>query len=190
MAATSFANVAGVLGAPGANPPISRSSAAVVRMNASGAAGERSVALRVSSPGREGRAELAVISGEAELDEVLQRAQEDDSIVLIEWMAAWCRKCIYLKPQLEKLALEFQHGAKFFCVDVNAVPHALIKRVGVSVCSLNCVFDLVCSSFFLFQRMPTIQLWKNKEKKAEIIGGQKAELVVEEVRQMLQTLEK
>ncbi|XP_024537589.1 thioredoxin-like 3-2, chloroplastic isoform X2 [Selaginella moellendorffii] len=171
MAATSFANVAGVLGAPGANPPISRSSAAVVRMNASGAAGERSVALRVSSPGREGRAELAVISGEAELDEVLQRAQEDDSIVLIEWMAAWCRKCIYLKPQLEKLALEFQHGAKFFCVDVNAVPHALIKRVGVS-------------------RMPTIQLWKNKEKKAEIIGGQKAELVVEEVRQMLQTLEK
>ncbi|EFJ13333.1 hypothetical protein SELMODRAFT_122603 [Selaginella moellendorffii] len=89
-------------------------------------------------------------------------------------MAAWCRKCIYLKPQLEKLALEFLSllcRAKFFCVDVNAVPHALIKRVGVS-------------------RMPTIQLWKNKEKRAEIIGGQKAELVVEEVRQMLQTLEK
>jgi thiol-disulfide isomerase/thioredoxin len=48
-------------------------------------------------------------------------------------MAAWCRKCIYLKPKLEKLAAEFHPHIQFYCVDVNAVPSALVKRAGVTV---------------------------------------------------------
>ena len=41
------------------------------------------------------------------LDLILQRAKELSQPVLIDWMAAWCRKCIYLKPKLEKLAAEY-----------------------------------------------------------------------------------
>jgi thiol-disulfide isomerase/thioredoxin len=25
------------------------------------------------------------------------------AVVVVDWMAKWCRKCIYLKPKLEKL---------------------------------------------------------------------------------------
>ena len=25
------------------------------------------------------------------------------AVVVVDWMAAWCRKCIYLKPKLEKM---------------------------------------------------------------------------------------
>jgi len=34
--------------------------------------------------------------------------------------------------------------------------------------------------------MPTIQLWKDGEWKAEVIGGHKAWLVMDEVREMIQ----
>ncbi|KAH6767883.1 hypothetical protein C2S52_018866 [Perilla frutescens var. hirtella] len=81
-------------------------------------------------------------------------------------MAAWCRKCIYLKPKLEKLAAEYDTKVKFYCVDVNNVPKSLVKRGNIS-------------------KMPTIQMWKDGEMKAEVIGGHKAWLVIEEVREMI-----
>ncbi|KAL9233033.1 hypothetical protein vseg_008076 [Gypsophila vaccaria] len=101
------------------------------------------------------------------LEDVLQKAKEHSQPILIDWMANWCRKCIYLKPKLEKLAAEFDTKIKFYCVDVNNVPQALVKRGNIS-------------------KMPTIQLWKDGEMKAEVIGGHKAWLVMEEVRQMIQ----
>ncbi|XP_048426464.1 thioredoxin-like 3-1, chloroplastic [Pyrus x bretschneideri] len=82
-------------------------------------------------------------------------------------MASWCRKCIYLKPKLEKLAAEYDTRVKFYYVDVNKVPQALVKRGNIF-------------------KMPTIQVWKDGEFKAEVIGGHKAWLVLEEVREMLQ----
>lgn len=33
--------------------------------------------------------------------------------------------------------------------------------------------------------MPTIQLWKNKEKAGEIVGGDQGSLVMDKVREML-----
>lgn len=36
------------------------------------------------------------------------------------------------------------------------------------------------------QKMPTIQLWKDGEWKEEVIGGHKAWLVMDEVREMIQ----
>jgi thiol-disulfide isomerase/thioredoxin len=86
-------------------------------------------------------------------------------------MAAWCRKCIYLKPKLEKLAAEFHPHIQFYCIDVNAVPSALVKRAGVT-------------------KMPTIQLWKDKEKHAEVIGGDKAWLVLDHVREMVSAIKR
>jgi len=82
-------------------------------------------------------------------------------------MAKWCRKCIYLKPKLEKLAAEFYPKIKFYYVDVNEVSQALVQRGVIS-------------------KMPTIQLWKNGEKQAEVIGGHQAWLVMDEVREMIQ----
>jgi thiol-disulfide isomerase/thioredoxin len=51
--------------------------------------------------------ELGPICGESHFDQVMEDAQKLGESVVIVWMAAWCRKCIYLKPKLEKLAAEF-----------------------------------------------------------------------------------
>ncbi|XP_030928084.1 thioredoxin-like 3-1, chloroplastic isoform X3 [Quercus lobata] len=101
------------------------------------------------------------------LDQILLLAQKHSEPIIIDWMATWCRKCIYLKPKLEKLAAELDTKAKFYWVDVNKVPQTLVKRGNIS-------------------KMPTIQLWKDGEMKAEVIGGHKAWLVVDEVREMIQ----
>ncbi|KAJ0987320.1 hypothetical protein J5N97_005676 [Dioscorea zingiberensis] len=102
-----------------------------------------------------------------DLDEALRQSKELSRPILIDWMASWCRKCIYLKPKLEKVAAEYHPRIKFYCVDVNKVPQALVKRGNIS-------------------KMPTIQLWKDGEWKDEIIGGHKAWLVLDEVREMIQ----
>ncbi|XP_059462923.1 thioredoxin-like 3-1, chloroplastic [Corylus avellana] len=101
------------------------------------------------------------------LDQILLHAKQLSQPILIDWMATWCRKCIYLKPKLEKLAAEYDTKGKFYYVDVNKVPQALVKRGNIS-------------------KMPTIQLWKDGEMKAEVIGGHKAWLVIDEVREMIQ----
>nr|GLL36530.1 thioredoxin-like 3-1, chloroplastic [Ipomoea trifida]GMD46360.1 thioredoxin-like 3-1, chloroplastic [Ipomoea batatas] len=64
-------------------------------------------------------------------------------------------------PKLEKMAAEYDTKIKFYCVDVNKVPQTLVKRGNIS-------------------------LWKDGEMKAEVIGGHKAWLVIEEVREMIQ----
>ncbi|KAF3434002.1 hypothetical protein FNV43_RR25105 [Rhamnella rubrinervis] len=61
----------------------------------------------------------------------------------------------------------FSSRLRFYCVDVNAVPHRLVAHAGVT-------------------KMPTIQLWKDGKKQAEVIGGHKAYLVVNEVRTMIE----
>ncbi|CAA0833582.1 Thioredoxin-like 3-1- chloroplastic [Striga hermonthica] len=96
-------------------------------------------------------------------DQILDKAKELSQPILVDWMAAWCRKCIYLKPKLEKLATDYDTKMKFYCVDVNNVPKALVKRGNISI-------------------------WKDGEMKAEVIGGHKAWLVIEEVRAMIQQL--
>ncbi|KAL5545442.1 hypothetical protein UlMin_005129 [Ulmus minor] len=110
--------------------------------------------------------EMEPINDSDQLDQILSRAQEISEPVLIDWMASWCRKCIYLKPKLEKLAAEYDTKLKFYFVDVNKVPQSLVKRGNIS-------------------KMPTIQIWKDGEMKAEVIGGHKAWLVIDEVREMI-----
>ncbi|KAL4587560.1 hypothetical protein LXL04_000432 [Taraxacum kok-saghyz] len=111
--------------------------------------------------------ELEPITDAEHLDLILDKAKQSSQPIVIDWMAAWCRKCIYLKPKLEKLAAEYDTKLTFYCVNVNNVPQALVKRGNIS-------------------KMPTIQLWKDGEMKAEVIGGHKAWLVIEEVREMIQ----
>lgn len=111
--------------------------------------------------------ELEQILNEAQFDRVLADAQQLDESVVILWMARWCRKCIYLKPKLEKLAADYYPRTRFYCIDVNSVPHKLVVRAGVT-------------------KMPTIQVWKDSKKQGEVIGGHKAYLVVNEVREMIE----
>ncbi|CAK7342293.1 unnamed protein product [Dovyalis caffra] len=110
--------------------------------------------------------EMEPINDSHQLDKILLQARELSQPIIIDWMASWCRKCIYLKPKLEKLAAEYDTRIKFYCVDVNKVPQSLVKRGNIS-------------------KMPTIQLWKDGEMKAEVIGGHKGWLVIEEVREMI-----
>ncbi|XP_042951814.1 thioredoxin-like 3-2, chloroplastic isoform X4 [Carya illinoinensis] len=110
--------------------------------------------------------ELHPICSENQFDRVLAEAQQLEESIIIVWIASWCRKCIYLKPKLEKLAADFYPRIHFYRVDVNTVPHSLVSRAGVT--------------------MPTIQLWKDSKKQAELIGSHKAYLVVNEVRQMIE----
>ncbi|XP_011041090.1 PREDICTED: thioredoxin-like 3-2, chloroplastic [Populus euphratica] len=83
------------------------------------------------------------------------------------WSYYWCRKCIYLKPKVEKVAADYNRRLRFCCVNVNNTPHKLVARAGVT-------------------KMPTIQLWKDSKRQAEVIAGHKAYLVINEVREMIE----
>ncbi|KAK9913199.1 hypothetical protein M0R45_037023 [Rubus argutus] len=111
--------------------------------------------------------ELVPIRSETQFDRVVAEAQQLEQSFIVVWIATWCRKCIYLKPKLEKLAAEYYPRLLFYSVDVNSVPHKLVARAAVT-------------------KMPTIQLWKDGKKQAEVIGGHgKAYLVINEVRTMI-----
>ncbi|XP_041991151.1 thioredoxin-like 3-1, chloroplastic [Salvia splendens] len=51
--------------------------------------------------------EMEPIQDSEHFDRILESAKELSQPLLIDWMATWCRKCIFLKPKLEKLAAEF-----------------------------------------------------------------------------------
>ncbi|CAL0321294.1 unnamed protein product [Lupinus luteus] len=109
--------------------------------------------------------QLIPISTDSHFDQLLTHTQHPPFIIL--WMANWCRSCIYLKPKLEKLAAEYYPRLQFYSVDVNAVSHKLVVHAGVT-------------------KMPTIQLWKDGKKQAEVIGGRKAHWIISEVKEMIE----
>ncbi|XP_057837084.1 thioredoxin-like 3-1, chloroplastic isoform X3 [Cryptomeria japonica] len=75
--------------------------------------------------------EMQPITSEEQFDQVITQARQRSQPVIIDWMATWCRKCIYLKPKLEKLAAEFYPRVKFYYINVNSVPQALVNRANV-----------------------------------------------------------
>ncbi|TKY53501.1 Thioredoxin 3-2 [Spatholobus suberectus] len=142
---------------------------------------------------------LQPISSETHFDRVLAEAQTLDDAVVVVWMANWCRKCIYLKPKLEKLAADYYPRLQFYSVDVNTVSHKLVAQ-----CWRDCEFLIaspLCSFFFicylsvmyakyiencLLSHLQLINLWKDSKKQAEVIGGHKAYLVINEVQEMIE----
>ncbi|KAI9185851.1 hypothetical protein LWI28_011293 [Acer negundo] len=57
---------------------------------------------------RRGRIEkLQSINSETLFDRIVAEAQQLQEPLIIDWTASWCRKCIYLKPKLEKLAANY-----------------------------------------------------------------------------------
>uniref|UniRef100_A0A2P2IKN0 Uncharacterized protein MANES_10G049200 n=1 Tax=Rhizophora mucronata TaxID=61149 RepID=A0A2P2IKN0_RHIMU len=51
--------------------------------------------------------ELEPICSEDQFDRIVAEAQRVEQPIIVVWMASWCRKCIYLKPKLEKLAADY-----------------------------------------------------------------------------------
>uniref|UniRef100_A0ACD5ZF88 Uncharacterized protein n=1 Tax=Avena sativa TaxID=4498 RepID=A0ACD5ZF88_AVESA len=78
--------------------------------------------------------EMDEIDSMDKLDAALAYSVDNNQPIIIDWMASWCRKCIYLKPKLEKIAGEYP-GVRFYFVDVNKVPSAVVKRGNISVSS-------------------------------------------------------
>ncbi|KAI4998677.1 hypothetical protein ZWY2020_054019 [Hordeum vulgare] len=89
------------------------------------------------------------------LDAMLASSVDHNQPIIIDWMASWCRKCIYLKPKLEKIAGEFP-GVRFYFVDVNKVPQAVVKRGNIS-------------------KMPTIQRERDKRERVAAALASKQE---------------
>ncbi|KAJ3672168.1 hypothetical protein LUZ60_006889 [Juncus effusus] len=114
--------------------------------------------------------ELERITGEDQFDLVMKDTQRIKEPVVVLWMANWCRKCIYLKPKLEKLAAEFYPRVRFYCIDVNLVPQRLVNRAGIT-------------------KMPTIQLWNDCKIQGEVNGGYASWMVIEDIRRMIENEE-
>ena len=63
-------------------------------------------------------------------------------------MAKWCRKCIYLKPKLQKLFQEEFPGVPLVFIDVNAVPGTLVTGNGIRVSVTSFVLPIVNPDIF------------------------------------------
>ena len=104
------------------------------------------------------RRELEKISSSEEFEAAI--AESADRVVVVDFMATWCRKCVFLKGKLEKYASRHDPNAVKFCVvDVNAVPQAMIRQYGVT-------------------KMPTLQIYRGSEKVWELIAGEDGESVL------------
>ncbi|KAM0857187.1 hypothetical protein ACQ4PT_048640 [Festuca glaucescens] len=151
--------------------------------------------------------ELEPIGSDEQLDRALAAAQQRGTPIVLLWTASWCRKCIYLKPKLEKLAAEYYPRILFYCVDVNAVPQKLVNRAGVTV-SLDMHFIELFfkdafytgtsrACFFLYGLhlaivypevvvSCSVKTWSDSQKQGEVIGSHKSWLVIDDVRKMIE----
>ncbi|WOK94906.1 hypothetical protein Cni_G03611 [Canna indica] len=111
--------------------------------------------------------ELEPIVSEDQFNRIIAEAHQLEEPVVVLWMASWCRKCIYLKPKLEKLAADYYPRIRFYSIDVNTIPHRLVNRAGVT-------------------KMPTVQLWRDSKIQGEVIAGYKAWMVIDDVRKMIE----
>lgn len=96
---------------------------------------------------------------------MLEESAKTNQAVLVEWMAQWCRKCIYLKPKIEKIVTEYP-SVTCCVVDVNKVPFAFVKNANIT-------------------KMPTLQLYVKGQQVEELIGGEAAWQVLDHVRDMI-----
>ncbi|KAK9817146.1 hypothetical protein WJX72_010290 [[Myrmecia] bisecta] len=107
-----------------------------------------------------------VITSEEAFQQVLQKSE----VVVVDWMAKWCRKCIYLKPKLEKLVRDEFPQLSLAFVDVNAVPVQVVTGNGI-------------------KKMPTIAVYRRGEKITQHIAAEGGTGAIQKIREMLQGCE-
>lgn len=96
-----------------------------------------------------------------QFDRLLDVATERNSLLVADFMASWCRKCLYLLPKLKKIGKEFEEV--YYCsVDVNKV-----KRLPKQ---------------FEIAKMPTFVFLKDGQRIDTVVGGSAPPKVAETVR--------
>ena len=91
---------------------------------------------------------------------------ESNELLVLDWMAQWCRKCKYIKPKLEKLmSEEFPAIPVHFC-DVNALPLEIVKEYGVS-------------------KMPTVQVIRKGEVQRAYVCTADAASAIQTIREFV-----
>lgn len=108
-------------------------------------------------------AAIGLLSSEEDFKEAVSRA----NVVVVDWMAKWCRKCIYLKPKLIKMFNEEFPQVPLVFVDVNAVPGNLVTSNGI-------------------RKMPTIAVYKDGKKVSEHVASETGTASFQKVREIVQ----
>ncbi|KAL0042313.1 hypothetical protein WJX77_008938 [Trebouxia sp. C0004] len=108
--------------------------------------------------------DLPLIQTEEDFAEALTQ----NKVLVVDWMARWCRKCIYLKPKIQKMMEEEFPDLPIVYIDVNAVPGKLVYGNGI-------------------KKMPTIALYQNQEKVAEHIAAEGGKDAVGKIKAMIET---
>ncbi|OUS47442.1 thioredoxin-like protein [Ostreococcus tauri] len=131
--------------------------------------GRRAVTTRRTRGGDDRRAGAVTRARSAErkgLEAIADAATFDavtgtERMVVVDFMATWCRKCVFLRGKLEKAAAT-RTDVKMFTVDVNAVSQELVRGCGVT-------------------QMPTLQIWRDGEKIWEIVAGEDGDSVIQKL---------
>ena len=89
------------------------------------------------------------------------------TVVVTDFMARWCRKCIYVKPRLVTLMASKFPNVPIAFVDVNAVPSTVVRGAGVS-------------------KMPTICIYVNGEQAECYVAGESATTAVLKLEAMVE----
>ena len=102
------------------------------------------------------------ITSEKDFDDA--RASAD--VVIVDFMARWCRKCIYVKPRIATLLKEKFPQVPLAFLDVNAVPAGVVSGAGVT-------------------KMPTVVLYVKGEVFESYVAGESATAAVLRVEEMV-----
>ncbi|KAL5994575.1 hypothetical protein ACLOJK_024628 [Asimina triloba] len=141
---------------------------------------------------------LQPISSEAQFDRIVAEAQQlEESFVVVWSVPSFLLLLVFVSWIRVRI--------RFYSVDVNTVPQRLVTRAGIlgtknilymymsdeSTVEYSPRFARMKTEIFecdpkLYDKMPTIQLWKDGMKQAEVIGVHKAWLVVNDVREMIE----
>ena len=121
----------------------------------------------VRAAGPAARKELLEIESREAFDALVG----EDRVTVVDFMALWCRKCVFLKGKLEKKASFFGDDVRFAFVDVNKVSQELVRGCGV-------------------ESMPTLQVYRNGEKLWELVAGEDGEAVVKKLHYAIEDAQK
>ena len=130
-----------------------------------GDARDARVVVRAAGPAA--RKELLEIESREAFDALVG----EDRVTVVDFMALWCRKCVFLKGKLEKKASFFGDDVRFAFVDVNKVSQELVRGCGV-------------------ESMPTLQVYRNGEKLWELVAGEDGEAVVKKLHYAIEDAQK
>ncbi|CAL5365547.1 unnamed protein product [Camellia sinensis] len=131
---------------------------------------------------------LEPISSESQFDRVVAEAQQLEESVVIDGKLVQ-EMCIF-KTKIGKISSRLlSKGTRFYCLDVNNVPHKLVVRAGVTYLKGMVIDTLLpfhaCGGLRNLCRK-CLPYRKDGKKQAEVIGGHKAYLVVNEVQEMIE----